>query len=510
MKLSIRTRFILILLVIFVLTSIVYIITAIRSGNDVLNVEFNERINSLTKNLAMNCMYGILTSNVNELNKLAKNTIMQRDIISVSIEDKNGKVLVSAGGVFPNSKIREFAAPVYGMKQAEEIEENMLLAFGTDSNQESIGTVKVTASLAYFQRKINELIRSVVIIIFILFAFVIPLIIYMVSKYIGRPINNLVLATQNVAQGDLHYRVDIVSKDEFGMLADFFNNMTADLENSVEQIKKLAVEAAEVEMERTKATELKKINDRIVNISHELERSNKALEEFAYIASHDLQEPIRMVISYVQLLERHYKDKLDKDANIFINYAVDGAKRMQHLIQDLLMYARVGSKKKEFAVVDILNVLEYAKMNLTVVINESGAKILNGELPKVYGDKTQLIELFQNLLGNALKFRQKDIALEIHVNAEKKNNDWQFSIKDNGIGIQKEHFDRIFLIFQRLHSREEYPGTGIGLAYCKKIVEHHGGRIWVESEFGQGTTFFFTLPENNAAASGPAEKIVVY
>jgi len=502
MKLSIESRFILILLILFVISSIVYVVTAVRAGNDVLNVEFNERINSLTKNLAMNCVYGVMTSNINELNKFANNTMRQKDIISVRIEDKDRKILASAGVVPPGMRTREFYAPVSGIKQTEEMQENMLLNFGDESSQETIGAVKVTVSLAYFDRKIKELIGSAVLIISISFAFIIPLIIYMVSNYIGRPINDLVLATQKVAQGDLHYRVSVASKDEFGMLADFFNKMTADLENSVEQIKKLAVEAAAAEMERTKASELEKINARITRISQELERSNKELEEFAYIASHDLQEPIRMVISYVQLLERHYKDKLDKDANMFINYAVDGANRMQNLIQDLLMYARVGSKSKNFAMTDTLHVLEYAKLNLTMVISESGVKITNGDMPTVFGDKTQLIELFQNLIGNSIKFRKKDVVSEIHVNAEKKDNEWLFSIRDNGIGIEKEHFDRIFLIFQRLHRREEYPGTGIGLAYCKKIVERHGGRIWVESEYGQGTTFFFTIPDNTS--NGPS------
>jgi light-regulated signal transduction histidine kinase (bacteriophytochrome) len=137
-----------------------------------------------------------------------------------------------------------------------------------------------------------------------------------------------------------------------------------------------------------------------------------------------------------------------------------------------------------------------------MVISESGVKITNGDMPTVFGDKTQLIELFQNLIGNSIKFRKKDVVSEIHVNAEKKDNEWLFSIRDNGIGIEKEHFDRIFLIFQRLHRREEYPGTGIGLAYCKKIVERHGGRIWVESEYGQGTTFFFTIPDNTS--NGPS------
>lgn len=225
----------------------------------------------------------------------------------------------------------------------------------------------------------------------------------------------------------------------------------------------------------------------------ELERSNQELEHFAYVASHDLQEPLRMVTSYVQLLAKRYRDKLDSDANDFIAYAVDGANRMQQLINDLLTYSRVGSRGKTFGPVDLEEVLDEALGNLEGAIVDNGAVITHDPLPLVRADDQQLVQLFQNLIGNAVKFKGEDPP-RIYISALQEGNEWLLSISDNGIGIDPEFNERIFQIFQRLHARGEYSGTGIGLSVCQKIVERHGGRIWVESEPGQGSTFRFTLP----------------
>ena len=232
----------------------------------------------------------------------------------------------------------------------------------------------------------------------------------------------------------------------------------------------------------------------------ELGRSNADLERFAYVASHDLQEPLRMVSSYTELLARRYKGKLDADAEEFIHFTLDGARRMRQLIEDLLSYSRMGSKGRRLAPTDFENALARALENLRHSIEESGGVVTHDPLPRLVVDEAQVIQVFQNLVGNAIKFRGEE-APRVHVSAERNHNEWVFTVHDNGIGVDPRHSERIFIMFQRLHSREKYPGTGIGLAICKKIVEGHGGRIWVESEPGRGARFYFTFPLREAIES---------
>jgi PAS domain S-box-containing protein len=227
----------------------------------------------------------------------------------------------------------------------------------------------------------------------------------------------------------------------------------------------------------------------------ELARSNAELEQFAYVASHDLQEPLRMIGSYTQLLEKRYGTKLDQDAREFMDFIVDGATRMKQLIEDLLAYSRVGSRGKELRPVQAQTVFDKALVNLRATVEHSGAAITHDPLPEVNADDTQLAQLLQNLIANAIKFRNKDEPPRIHVGVEDAGSEWCFSVGDNGIGIEAQYFERIFMVFQRLHTRDEYPGTGIGLAICKKVIDRHGGRIWVESAYGKGSTFRFTLPK---------------
>jgi len=239
--------------------------------------------------------------------------------------------------------------------------------------------------------------------------------------------------------------------------------------------------------ERKKAEEMLKLN-----IS-ELARSNAELEQFAYVSSHDLQEPLRMIGSYLQLLERRYQGQLDDKADKYIHFAVDGAARMQHLINDLLEFSRVTTRAKELEVTDVESVYNQVLINLEVSIKENNVVITHDPLPVVMADDIQLTQVFQNLISNAIKFRGEDDP-KIHIGVVRKSDQWLFSVKDNGIGIDSKHKDRIFEVFKRLHKRRDYPGTGIGLSICKKIVERHSGDIWVESELGLGSVFYFTLP----------------
>jgi signal transduction histidine kinase len=248
--------------------------------------------------------------------------------------------------------------------------------------------------------------------------------------------------------------------------------------------------------ELIETTEHKRTEEELLEAMKKLRKSNSDLEQFAYVASHDLQEPLRMISSFLQLLQRRYEGQLDVDADEFIGYAVDGSKRMQKLIEDLLAYSRITSKGKEFKYVKMDDPLEKALVNLKLSIDENNAKVVpNGSLPTVYGDYTQITQLFQNLIGNAIKYRSK-IPPEIHISAmHNDDNLWLFSVRDNGLGIDPKYADQVFKIFRRLHTNEEYEGTGIGLAITKRIVERHNGQIWVESEAGKGSTFYFTLPK---------------
>lgn len=227
--------------------------------------------------------------------------------------------------------------------------------------------------------------------------------------------------------------------------------------------------------------------------AQELVRSNAELEQFAYVASHDLQEPLRTISSYTELLAEDYRDRLDDEADEYINFIVDGATRMQQLIKDLLAFSRVGTRGKAFAPTNCESILQKVLMNLQLAILECQAVVTYDTLPTVVADKSQIYQLFQNLISNAFKFRSQE-SPRIHISATLKQNEWEFCIQDNGIGIASEYFEQIFEIFQRLHSRRHYEGTGIGLAICRKIVQRHGGRIWIDSAPGQGACFYFTIP----------------
>jgi light-regulated signal transduction histidine kinase (bacteriophytochrome) len=257
----------------------------------------------------------------------------------------------------------------------------------------------------------------------------------------------------------------------------------------------------EIEERKVIEGELRATTKELQEITKELRRSNKELEQFAYIASHDLQEPLRTVTSSIRLLKKEYRGTFGDEADTFITYAVSGTKQMQQLIKDLLVYSRVTSRGESFVQVRCEEVVQRVIDNLKTAIEESEVKIrLPETMPTMMGDKTQLVQLFQNLIGNAIKFRsERPPEVRIGVERATGRNEWLFSVRDNGIGMDMQYADKVFTIFQRLHTTEEYPGTGVGLALCKKIVERHGGQIWVESKLGEGSTFYFTLPISRMA-----------
>jgi PAS domain S-box-containing protein len=253
----------------------------------------------------------------------------------------------------------------------------------------------------------------------------------------------------------------------------------------------------------TDITRLKDIEESLRRTTEELKRSNQDLESFAYISSHDLQEPLRGIHGFLTLLQQRYAGQLDSKAKGYIGYAADGATRMSHLISDLLQYSRVGRGERQFQPIESSQILAGALANLRSAVEEAGAEVTCDSLPVVMGDPNLLSRLFQNLIGNAVKFRSPDRPCKIHIGCKRNGTFCQFSVTDNGIGIESEYYGRIFVIFQRLHTRQKYEGTGIGLAICKRIVERHGGRIWVESKPGEGSTFLFELSPASEVGAVP-------
>jgi signal transduction histidine kinase len=315
----------------------------------------------------------------------------------------------------------------------------------------------------------------------------------LLARAITRPIRRLTHAAAALAKGDLNQRVELHSTDELAELGEVFNRMAGELRNLLQKERELAVAKTAAEAEKRKAEDLQRY-------ATELAQSNAELQQFAYVASHDLQEPLRIVASYIQLLSRRYKGQLSQEADEFIGYSVEGVVRMQRLINDLLAYSRVGTHGRSFAPANCQLLYERALTNLRSMVDESQATVTADPLPTVMGDGGQLAQLFQNLLANAIKFRGSDPP-RVHVSTVRRGGDWLFAVKDNGIGIEPQYYERVFVIFQRLD--RSHAGTGIGLAICKKVVDRHNGRIWVESQLGEGATFYFTLPATVHAAADP-------
>ncbi|MCU7934441.1 MAG: HAMP domain-containing protein [Candidatus Thiodiazotropha sp. (ex Dulcina madagascariensis)] len=327
---------------------------------------------------------------------------------------------------------------------------------------------KALAEVVLFQR--------LTLIVALFTIFIAAVIALAVARSISKPIQRLKEGTERIAAGDLDHRVGTWAADEIGDLSRAFDAMSQRLQHVMASRTALQQEvAARRELERRLAL------------------SNRELQEFAYVISHDLQEPLRMIASYLKLIEKRYQGALDADADEFIDFAVDGAERMSTMIDGLLQYSRVETQGAPFQSMELSSAVSDALANLKVQIDESGAVIETGALPRVMADPMQMTRLLQNLLSNAIKFHGPE-PIKISINAERQGSEWVISVKDNGIGISEEDSSRVFVVFQRLHTQQEYPGTGIGLAVCKRIVERHGGRIWLKSAAEEGSEFLFTLP----------------
>ncbi|KQY44831.1 ATP-binding protein [Cellulomonas sp. Root137] len=307
-------------------------------------------------------------------------------------------------------------------------------------------------------------------------------------RWILEPLDSLAADARAVSSGDLTHPVAGVGPGEISALAGDIERMRVAL---VDQVQVLESSRSEIAVAHELLTEQ----------AEELRRSNRDLEQFAYVASHDLQEPLRKIASFTQLLQKRYGGQMDERADQYIGFAVDGAKRMQQLIQDLLGFSRVGRVGGEVTDVDLASALAAGVDNLSEAIAESGAVVTHDELPIVRGEEPLLVQLFQNLVGNAIKFRDPARTPSVHVSARRVADSWELECRDNGIGIDQQYAERVFVIFQRLHAKDVYEGTGIGLSLCKKIVEFHGGRIWIEQPDGEGTSIRWTLPAADDVSS---------
>jgi len=430
------------------------------------------------------------------------------NIVSASIYTKDNQIFAqyfrnkkNPGSSSSKSEMEKLFSKGEHTKSPEAIREGYIFSNGhlhlfkpIVLDGDTIGMVFLQSDLEklYSQLRCHGGIAAVVMVLSSLVAYLLS---SMLQSVISKPILYLAQTMKTVSnEKNYAIRVEKQSHDELGVLNGGFNEMLAQIQD-----RDTALLRAQAELEKRaqdlqkELTERKRAEEELKQKTDELARSNKELEQFAYVASHDLREPLRMVTGYVKLLARRYKEKLDADADDFINFAVDGATRMQRLIDDLLIYSRVNTRGKEFEPTDCEMILGQCLNNLQVAIGERGAVITHDPLPTVMADHLQLSQLFQNLIANAIKFHGSE-APRVHISAKQRNDEWVLSVNDNGIGIAPEHAERIFIMFQRLHGRGDYAGTGIGLAICKKIVERHGGRIWVESELGKGSTFYFTIP----------------
>lgn len=425
-------------------------------------------------------------------------------ILRADLYDKDGQLFASFLGEEGTPLI---PAPPPGPDSERFENERLMVTRPVVLNNKRVGTIYIESDLDPLYERVRVYSLAAVFVLLVAIA-----VSYVLSAVLQRAISEPVLALARTAQRvteskDYSLRADPRGEDEIGQLTVIFNQMLegiqqteeileheiADRRRAEDEVRRHRDHLEELVGDRTSALQI--ANERLKRTTDALARSNAELEQFAYVASHDLREPLRTITGFVQLLQQHLKGKLDGTDERYMNFITDGARRMDALINDLLQYARLETRAQPFQPTNCNTVVDLVMENLRASIEETDAKVTHDRpLPTVHGDITQLIQLLQNLIVNGIKFRRPDEAPRIHVGVKKQDKEWVFSVRDNGIGIDPQYYKRIFVIFERLHPHDKYPGTGIGLAVCRKIVERHGGRIWVESELGKGSTFFFTVP----------------
>ena len=432
----------------------------------------------------------------------------QPHIVTACLYDKQGRIFAIFAKPHTNAHV-----PAQVEKRATHFTADRLMVFQPIGlGGRLVGTIYLESDLDELTARLH-LYATVVTVAILLVLLVVFGLALKLQSFISRPILKLATTARAVSEHhDYSLRVEKTTEDELGELTAAFNEMLSQIQRSDRALKKAHDDLEERVAQRT--TELSEANASLqVEVgerkcaeaglrlkTEELARSNTELEQFAYVASHDLQEPLRMVSSYLQLVEQRYAGKLDAEATEFINFAVDGAARMRTLIRDLLEFSRAGRRPQSLAALNCETVFKHVVQSLQPAITDTQAKVTAGPLPTVRADNTDVTQLFQNLIGNAIKFHGPQPPV-VRIEARREDGHWRFMVQDNGIGIAPEYFAKVFVIFQRLHSRTDYPGTGLGLAICKKIVDRYGGKIWIESTAGKGTTFYFTLPVNKEQES---------
>jgi len=459
----------------------------IRLERDILLEEFDERADALVQSLALGVEYPVLMQDNRTLEAVGRGALKQKDVVYCRIENKQGKVLFEGGSGRQND-VRRYTLSVLTQRMTKS--PGRPISGSAQENGEQIGVLHLWFSLVGLQRRLSEAKITVAIFVLTGTALASLFIAWLVRFVLHKPIKKLLAGTKRISGGDLQYKVIVRNKDEIGELADSFNSMTVALRKLLQEERKLAAQAAVAEIEHIRAAEL----ERAYN---QLEKVNRELNDFAYIVSHDLKAPLRGIKSLANWITTDYADKFDPEAREHMDLLVSRVDRMHNLIGGILQYCRVGRLSEEKVPVDVNEVV--SEVIDTLAAPAHVEITIEDELPTIACEQTHITQIFQNLLSNAIKYMDKAEG-RISISHVERDEYWQFTVADNGSGIEDRHFEKIFGMFQTLSPRDEFESTGVGLAVVKKIVELYGGRIWVQSQPGQGSTFFFTWPKQAEGA----------